>query len=106
RGNRIPDAGRDCTLPCTACASPPLILRKIPSRLLYNGAAMSVRFTRRRSNSIAQLGHTRQHEVLEVGRAVDVAQAFERGDQRAHLRLRNLAGGFEEGVLVQEIVGL
>src|SRR5262249_37369184 len=81
RGNRIPEPRPDCAPRCPALLLPPLEL-------------------------VAQLGHTRQHEALDVDRAFNVTEAFERAEQRAHLRLRELARGFEEFVLVQEIVGL
>src|SRR5262249_8984658 len=81
RGHPKPKPTCDCAPRSPASPSPPLEL-------------------------VAQLGHARQHEALDVDRAFNVTQAFERVEQRAHLGLRELARGFEEPVLVQEIVGL
>src|SRR5262245_47741419 len=53
RGNRIPEPRRDCA-PCSTASPSPLL------------------------ESVAQLGHTRQHEALDVDRAFNVTQAFER----------------------------
>src|SRR5262249_54072991 len=63
RADRTPELRRYCAPCCPASPSPPL-------------------------QSVAQLGHARQHEALDVDRAFDVAEAFERVEQRAHLRLR------------------
>src|SRR5262249_56825305 len=54
---------------------------------------------------VRQLGHARQHETFDVGRAVDVTEVFERLEQRAHLGPRDLARVLEERVLVEEVVG-
>ena len=56
---------------------------------------MSVRFTRTRSNSIAQLGHTRQHEVLEVGRAFDVAEAIAIMVEASKLKQEDVAKSYD-----------
>src|SRR5262249_30153634 len=68
RANRTPEPRRDCAPCSSAPLLPPLEL-------------------------VAQLGYTRQYEALDVDRAFNVTQAFERVEQRAHLRLRELARG-------------
>src|SRR4029450_6086261 len=61
--------------------------------------------TPRMDNLVRQPGHARQYEALDVGRAVDVTEVFERLEQRAHLGSRNPARVLEESVLVEEVVG-